>query len=427
MTTVLVSFIGAGSLSGNQDTKSKYETTEYHFDIAGKQSITTSIFGSALLEYLKKTGRSVERWLIMGTSQSIWCDLIEMFGEVKRDEILFANDENLQLWARLYREAEKDKSSRGEYVSQICQADLDKWQELLTPNLGGTEVVCRLVGTATKTDSQKKVFESLLEVVADGNKVVFDMTHGLRNQPIITSFALMYLRWLRNVRDVEFYYGALELNGEVVKLDFCREILEATEAVAIFKQTGSFHRIGEQIGLSPTFQQDLETLAFSDEMLRLKHGVAQKVKNELGSRETLLLDHPLKSSLAEKLKESLKWSEERLFATRLKEKAAREFEHKQYFKAIASLWEAVLIAGCRKFGLKNPKEWADRNEAKDQLYQFFQGKAEFQDLKNLEHLRNAVLHGSDSGNRDVRKAVENFEKFKQVFERGLVLVNEILK
>lgn len=228
MATVLVSFIGTGRLSDNQETKSQYATTEYCFDFATKQNITTSIFGSALLEYLKANGSKVERWLIMGTAQSIWCDLIEMFGETKRDEILTTNEDNLNLWHKLYAE-----SARRDH-SQIEQADLDKWQALLTAHLPDTKVLCRLVGTATKADSQKKIFAALLEAIEDGNDVVFDVTHGLRNQPIITSFALMYLRWLRNVKNVEFYYGALELKGEVVKLDFCQELLEATEAVAIF-------------------------------------------------------------------------------------------------------------------------------------------------------------------------------------------------
>jgi len=421
MATVLVSFIGTGRLSDNQATKSNYATTEYCFDFATKQNITTSIFGAALLEYLKANGRNVERWLIMGTAQSIWCDLIEMFGEAKRDEILAAGEDNFNLWSKLYEESAKRDTS------QICQDDLDKWQELLTVNLANTKAICRLVGTAAKPDSQKKIFESLLETVEDGNKVVFDVTHGLRNQPIITSFALMYLRWLRNVTNVELYYGAFELKGEVVKLDFCQEILEATEAVAIFEQTGNFQRIGEQINLSETFRQNLETLAFSDEMFRLKPGVAQKVKNELTSQETSLQNEPLKSSLADKLKESLKWSDENLYAKRLKEKAIREFNHQQYFKAVASLWEAVLIAGCNKFSLQNLNDKKDRNEAENQLYDFFKSKTEFDDLRNLEHLRNAVLHGSDSDSRTIRKAVGNVEEFKKIFENGLLLIDEILK
>ena len=421
MATVLVSFIGTGRLSDNQATKSNYATTEYCFDFAKKQNITTSIFGSALLEYLKASGKKVERWLIMGTAQSIWCDLIEMFGEAKRDEILMANENHLDLWHKLY-----DESAKRDH-SQICQDDLSQWQELLTANLTNTKVICRLVGTAAKADSQKKIFAALLEAIDDGNEVVFDVTHGLRNQPIITSFALMYLRWLRNVKNVEFYYGALELKGEVVKLDFCRELLEASEAVAIYEQTGNFQRIGEQLALSTTFQQNLDALAFSDEMFRLNPGIVRRVRNELRCQEAFLLDEPLKSSLADKLKESLKWTDENLYARRLKEKAVREFEYKQYFKAVASLWEAVLIAGCHRFSIQNPNDKTESNQAEDQLYGFFRGKTEFHDLKNLEHLRNAVLHGSESNNRIVRRAVKDVEEFKQIFERGLSLVDSILK
>jgi hypothetical protein len=70
MATGLVSFIGTGRFANEQSTKSNYATTEYCFDFAAKQNITTSIFGLALLAYLKANGENVARWLIMGEAFS---------------------------------------------------------------------------------------------------------------------------------------------------------------------------------------------------------------------------------------------------------------------------------------------------------------------------------------------------------------------
>lgn len=424
MATVLVSFIGAGEYKGREYggvSGAGYKKITYYFD--GVKTATTTIFGSALLQYLKDNGQQVETWLIMGTSQSIWCDLVEMFGE-RRDEII---NVNFELWEFLYEQATNSAKDKA-FGSNISQAKLDQWQELLTNNLTATNIICRLVGDATDAKSQNLIFQSLLDVIKDGDKVVFDVTHGLRNQPLITSFVLMYLRYLRhiNAENIEFYYGAKDLGGKVVKLDFCTELLQAIEAVAIFEQTGNVRRIGEQLNLSPAFQQNLDTLAFADEMFRLKPGIAQKIKNELAGQLSLQ-DAPVKLSLADNLRESMKWSTENLFAKRLRDKAVKEFGHKQYFKAIASLWEAVIISGCRKFSVKNPNDPRDRQSAEKALYDFFRNTSEYDDLQTLEHLRNSVLHGSNSNNPVVRKAVENVVEFQRIFEKGLTLINKLLE
>lgn len=80
-----------------------------------------------------------------------------------------------------------------------------------------------------------------------------------------------------------------------------------------------------------------------------------------------------------------------------------------------------------KFAIQNLNNNDAHNLAENKLYDFFRGKTQFDDLKNLEHLRNAVLHGSDSHSQMIRKTVENVEEFKQIFESGINLVDGILK
>ncbi|MFV0388480.1 MAG: TIGR02221 family CRISPR-associated protein, partial [Pyrinomonadaceae bacterium] len=267
MATVLVSFIGTGNKIGNENeetSKAGYEQVEHKFDNGSK--VKTTIFGSALLKYLTDKDDTVDAWLIMGTPQSIWCDLIQMFDEPVSETL--QDLEIKQQYNFLAEEAGKDVGNKGTLRSLINQEHLDKWNEILSKKLKSTKVICKEVGDATESDSQTKIFESILQTINEGDKVVFDVTHGLRNQPIITSFVIMYLRYLKNIKEVEFYYGAKDLDGKVVRLDFCTELLRATEAVAIYAQTGNSVQIGKNLGMSDSFERKLEKLVFSDEVNR---------------------------------------------------------------------------------------------------------------------------------------------------------------
>ena len=92
MATVLVSFIGIGTpTDADTSSKSGYRTAKYNFpaekDFAVEE-IEASIFGSVLLKRLQNMNRQVSRWLILGTEQSIWDDLIDVFPEAEQDDLL---------------------------------------------------------------------------------------------------------------------------------------------------------------------------------------------------------------------------------------------------------------------------------------------------------------------------------------------------
>lgn len=92
------------------------------------------------------------------------------------------------------------------------------------------------------------LFETLADpaVLPEGERVIFDITHGLRSLPMLGFLALSYLRVVRNITIEKVYYGALELTpkgGEkpltpVVDLTPLVNLLDWAQAAKRFQDTG---------------------------------------------------------------------------------------------------------------------------------------------------------------------------------------------
>jgi len=409
MKTILVSFIGRGIDSG-----SGYRTVDYKF--ANGDIFKTSFFGSALLRNLKAQKQPVEKWLIMGTAQSNWCDLPYMFDE---DDCLAFQDRHCEFIGEL--KADADRSIGG----GVSDADLQKWQKLIADESPDTEIICRKVGNATEQESFDKIIQSLLEVVEDGSRIVFDVTHGYRTQPIVTGFILMYLRWLKNIESLELFYGgeAAEIRGQVIDLSFCNDLLKATEAVAVREQTGNYAAIGEQLNISETFKANLQKLVFADETHRPNRQLAGELRREIEKNQSGF--NPVKSSLAGKLKNSLDWSGEASYARQLKRKAETAFKYKQYFKAVITLWEAVKVAcceSCRETDFLNPNI---REQCFNEIYERRLNSAQIIKIDDLRSLRNTLAHGTEN-RREIEDALVNPKKFEEIFNGGKNVLEDIL-
>lgn len=422
MATVLISFIGTGRKANLSDEKSRsgYQRGAYQFEQENEinpETITTTVFGSALLKRLNNINRPVAKWLILGTQKSIWGDLIEAFDSNQQENLL-------EVWEEVCNcVTMSDKIP-------ITQEMLSKWEKKLTAEIEKTTILCRLIGEMESEDSQQKAFKAILEAVENGDEVVFDITHGLRHQPVLASFMLMPLRWIRELKRIDLYYGAYELRtsnhlpSPVLKLSLANKMLESTEAVAIFEQTGNYRKLGDVLDLSPITNEHLEKLFFGDEMHKTKSGAAQNVKKEIKEKEKDF--NQLELELAKKLESSLEWESEINLSKRWKTKALFEFNRQQYFKAVAWLWEAILIAACEKFSIADPLKYESReiaeNKIKDKL-----DRTQSDIFWKLKNLRNSILHGSESKNNEVRKATESISEFSKVFTNGIYLFDEINK
>ena len=219
-------------------------------------------------------------------------------------------------------------------------------------------------------ESQESVYQALLEVVRNEDKIVMDITHGLRHQPVLASFMVMFLRWYRKVKQVEIYSGVLELNAQVTKLDLCSQMLESTESLAIYQNTGNYSSLGKCLNLSDDFAENVSVLRFADEINRSDRQTPKKLRQELSNGKL----NAFQQSLKETLDEALSWTEKDSFAERLGHKAKTSFDHKQYLKAIILLWEAILVAGCKKYKIGNPDSKEARNDAENELYKKLKGE-----------------------------------------------------
>jgi CRISPR-associated Csx2 family protein len=418
MATVVIGFIGVGRLTERRDGSShgSYQKADYFFPAEGaypESRHSTSLFGAALLSRLRELNRPVARWVVMGTSQSMWDALTEALPEP--DDAL-ADDAFASAWERV-GEAVKGGS--------VTQALLDEWQALLTGKMSSAQCLCQLVGAADSVESQQRIWAALAESVKEGDEIVLDITNGFRHQPVLTGFMVMLLRWLRDVKRVDIYNGAFELKGKVLRLPLCNDLLQATEAVAIFNQTGNYAPLGACLNLSANFSDRLRKVVFADETNQPEKGVATQLRNELATQAGRF--DPVQSSLATRLSEALGWAAESSLARILRRKARFAFGHAQYLKAIALLWEAILVAGCERYHIADPMDYDSRDEARDQLIRNLMG-SDYNLFKNVEYLRHAMIHGtSDRRNREVvRQALGSLQEFQLIFEQGDELLDRLL-
>jgi hypothetical protein len=86
MPTTVVSFLGTGQKQNPPDKSSGYRTTTYRFarPEGGEFLDTTSLFGTALIRFLRETNVAIDRWVVLGTSASLWSELSQVLTEPRR-------------------------------------------------------------------------------------------------------------------------------------------------------------------------------------------------------------------------------------------------------------------------------------------------------------------------------------------------------
>lgn len=421
MATVLVSFIGRGTdpsrarvAAGATPSISKggYARCLYKFPAESgfpAEELESTIFGSLLLRRLQGINRQVARWLIMGTPQSVWNDLIEMFPAGQQTALL-------GIWNKI-------DDAVNHKTAPLTQELLDEWQAALTREMNGIEIYCRMVGAGDTTESQEKIYQALLDVVRTDDEIVLDITHGFRHQPVLASFMVMLLRWLRGVKQVDVYNGALDLNGNVLKLISCSELLEATEAVATFRKTGNYVALGQCLKMDADFYRNLEKLAFAEEINRPDKQTPQNLKRALNKDGEEF--NAQQAALSNLLHDAIAWAAQPNLAKRLRHKADFALKHAQYFKAVVLLWEAILVAGCGKYRIENPTNYKARAQAEELLYENLSA-ANRRTLRKIEHLRNAVAHGTLTGGGEIVKALSSATEFEKLFVEGRNLLDDLL-
>jgi len=441
MSVVLAGFLGRPSNPIKR--KETYDEAFYCFDGSDggpawccEQPVF--YFGNALREHLIKRGRAPERWLILGTTGSGWGALREIV-TVGRDDQVFDD-----LWRDVSQVA---------YDEQMNPELLHIWNEALNQR-STVPIQCVLTGALGSPKEQNTIFAALeanLHGATEGHpadELVFDVTYGLRHQPIIASYTAMMLRWHKGIKHVDFYYGSFQPGSSKEKpcpavfIPICQQLAEACEAVATQHYTGSFRQIGLQLGLvDERLSQKTVSLSLTDETNRPDVDEAHELLTALD--ETDFRESPIEKVLVARLKHSLSWLVQHPYADQqMKQKATDAHERHQLFKASAYLYEAIVSLLCRKFMEQNPTEvgtnigtermpcWVELGDFRfrNKRWKAFKSSlatAKGLELTEIEYLRNAVMHGTESELESVETAIINQSEFTRIFNNGVDFYNRV--
>jgi len=272
------------------------------------------------------------------------------------------------------------------------------------------------------------MWAALLDAIHMDDEVTLDITHAFRHMPVLASFMLGALRWVRNLKKVDLYYGAYDMveKGETVKvlhLPLVNELMNVAEAAATYEHTGNYGHILDVLGFKG--DAEAEAVVYADELNRNAvdeaTGLAERVKN--------IHDKPIAAALKPRVKEALRWVASKGLARQMGHKSMRACSNGQYSNAIALLYEAIRVAGCDDSSTTVKQDGRkEHNERIDGWKKVFTSASDQEKsiLNDVEYLRNAVLHGLPGGSQKVERALKEPTHFHNIMEKGYRLLDRYL-
>lgn len=116
-------------------------------------------------------------------------------------------------------------------------------EELADPNIH-----CIAIPDGQSTEQMWKIFDIVIDQVAEDDTVTFDITHAFRSLPFLSFLFAAFLKTARKVHIQAILYGALEMSKEkgfapVLDLTEFISMLDWITATDQFVQTGDAHRL----------------------------------------------------------------------------------------------------------------------------------------------------------------------------------------
>ena len=409
---VLVSFIGKGNRNG---ASSGYQTAQYSFP-DGWESPPISVFGLALLTYYEQHLRQpIDRWLVLGSPQSNWDALLEAVPEDQWDSALN------QVYEKI-RDAVKaeEQSPCATGIGQLTQPLLDEWGDALSERLRPMVVKCQLVGWCEAPTSQLQMWRVLSQEVPEGSELVLDTTHGFRHQPMLLAPMVVLLGMLKNLSGVELYYGALDMDKRVLKLDLFPELLEYIQHVSVLQTSGDYEPLSETLIEESQTRHRLREIAFLE---RVNHPIDYEDVQRLMETIDLSISssNPLKSDLLNTLQETLR---KHLISSDLERMVARADvakDHRDYLVAYTLLYEAIITIAMQRLDpslLQGALPYDElRSSAFKQLCRDL-GTEDSAALNAFRKVRNSMVHANpvSDDERDSERAEEALQSEQGVID-----------
>ncbi|WP_448588496.1 TIGR02221 family CRISPR-associated protein [Thermocrinis sp.] len=379
---LLISFIGASR--GDR----AYQKTVYSFPDGRKRQ--SFLFGLALWDYLQNSTQNGIDIMVIGTSGSGWGELLQ---EVEvEDEDLF---------------------DRISVMSTFDEETVSECIKHVQKKLGVNVYHVLLKNPPELKDISKEVIRKVLEL--DYKRIILDITHSYRFMPYVVLLDLMALKKLKDF-NLEIYYGFLEHSLEdgskpVIHLSHLEELVKLGEALSILENTGNFKEYFIMAGVDSNF---VSKTYFQVETNRVSKNALESLSKSQAQEEYIKPIHELV------IKNYISGLNERYKEDRMKNLALFFYKREQYLKAITLLYETILLKCIRLWGLGDPENYENREEAKRKL-----DETKNQDWLKFKNLRNSCVHGSRPTESELINAVQSEEKFGEIMDLGFRLFENL--
>jgi len=285
----------------------------------------------------------------------------------------------------------------------------------------------------------------LQELDKDGDyNIIFDMTHAFRNIPVVFSYGIMLLKYLRKINSVRIFYGAHDMinyfsdlvsgQSPVIEIPLIDKLVRLIESMATFQNSGYFVPLLEQIGFG-----DREKTYFKLEMNRQPRREIEEIIKEFENKQEAV-KHAFEKEIVEIMyKEFCEMNRQEKLYQRMYKRSKFFYERRQYLKALVLLYEAIIVLFADVYNIKDNMNYDAREKARDKLFleikniknkksdlnKLIKEQDEADTVKELEYVRNAAVHGSSP--RGNQEYLENVEKFKILLNSAINLFEKMLK
>lgn len=379
-----------------RDASSGYQTVSYQLPDGSETQ--AAFLGWSLQRHLEP-----DRLVIIGTETSMWDHLLEGdldLGdreEALRMEILSRAELGEPVPAELLKAAEP-------ILSEACRCDV----RLVTIRRG------------VDTEAQMSMFGALNELVAEGDELHLDCTHGFRHMPMLLLAGARFLSGLGRATVKGIHYGLLEEGSKrspVCRLDSLMTIDQGVEALARFDISGDYEALVEF--LEPVLPEELPAsllreAAFHERTLRIPQARKTLQRFSAFLREAEL---PFPQVLLrDPLLERFTWADQPTHHQRQLAAARIAIGRRDWQRAASLLYESTVNRVIQESNLGDPENPQVREQARKKLKDRIKDGLVDKRTGLLRRIRNSISHGARPVGSDAQTLLAHEEQLAEFFE-----------
>ncbi|BAU58764.1 CRISPR-associated protein TM1812 [Halorhodospira halochloris] len=395
----LVSFIGR-----TRRPEQGYERIAYNFPDGAVQN-GIAFIGNGVAQYTKP-----DRLVILGTSGSMWDQVIVDYPEVKLGE-----EKDLAL-----SDSVDNQATTAEQLSEVAAA--------LSETASFT-VDLRLIPETPGMEQTWEILHTLVDATSGSDRLTIDITHGFRHLPMVAMMAALYRRTLDDSQSFSvdaLWYAQLPPGAKEAEMHNIVGILALAdwmEAIQHSRTTGDLSRVAELLREeAPEIAENLAQGSFKETIhqgtqARGPYRKARKTLSETTLPGPAGLFQPI-------LEDQISWVDGQHLHVRQAAHARSALERKDYLRAALYGYEAFVTQLTREHhSIEQLDHHEKRKAASDAFAESCQGRSK-EDPKcrafhQLRQLRNALAHGDQPKHADVQAALHSPQALHKLLSEAL--------